>query len=153
MNHKKDNHFDCKDKTGGYSLIEVLIAMAIFSVGILAVGNMQLRSTGGNTNARISTEASVWAQDRVETLMLLPYTHVDLNPGTHNPQANDPIINSGYNAVWRVFDSSGATPAGYPLYGVTPAANTKIILVSVTGPKGTFRTNPAMIKFTRGVNY
>jgi prepilin-type N-terminal cleavage/methylation domain-containing protein len=148
MYYKKDNHFDCKDKTGGYTLIEVLIAIAIFSIGIMGVGNMQLRSTGGNTNARIGTEASVWAMDRVETLMLLPYTHADLNLGAHQ------VIQGLYTVNWTVYDNTtGATPAGYPLWGVTPAVNTKIIHVTVAGPKGTFRTNPSTLKFTRGANY
>jgi len=143
MYYKKDNNFDCKDKTGGYTLIEVLIAVAIFSIGILGVGTMQLRSTGGNTNARIGTEASVWAQDRVETLMLLPYTHADLSTGA--PQ----VIEGVYTVDWTVYDSSGATPAGYPLWGVTPTNNTIIIHVMVTGPKGTFQTNPSTVVFVK----
>ena len=149
MYSNKDKKSNYKER--GFTLIEVLIAMAIFSIGILGVGTMQLRSTGGNTNARIGTEASVWAQDRVETLMLLPYTDAALDPNNnpHTPQVNDPINNSGYNVVWNVYDSSGATPAGYPLWGVTPTTNTRIIHVTVTGPKGTFKTNPSTIVFVK----
>jgi prepilin-type N-terminal cleavage/methylation domain-containing protein len=40
----------------GFTLIEVLIAMAIFSIGILAVGAMQVSSTNSNAGARIQTE-------------------------------------------------------------------------------------------------
>ncbi len=146
MYYKKDNNFDCKDKTGGYTLIEVLIALAIFSIGILAVGTMQLRSTGGNTNARIGTEASVWAQDTVETLMLLPYTNTDLDTATNPHQ----VIEGLYTVVWNVYDSAGgATPGGYPLWGVTPTNNTKIIHVEVIGPKGTFQTNPSTVVFVK----
>ena len=138
---KKSNY-----KERGFTLIEVLIAVAIFSIGILGVGTMQLRSTKGNTNARIGTEASVWAQDRVETLMLLAYTHTDLDPGAHQ------VIEGLYTVNWTVYDSSGATPAGYPLWGVTPTNNTKIIHVTVTGPKGTFKTNPSTIVFVKARN-
>ena len=146
MYNKKENHRVYNDKTGGYTLIEVLIAVAIFSIGIIGVGQMQLRSTSGNTNARIGTEASVWAQDQVETLMLLPYTHGDLNVGAHGP-----VNQGGYQIVWNVF--TGATPPGSPLWGVTAAPNTKIVHVAVAGPKGTFRTNPSTITFVRGANY
>ena len=148
MYSNKDNKSNYKER--GFTLIEVLIAMAIFSIGILAVGSMQLRSTSGNTNARIGTEASVWAQDRVETLMLLPYTDPALDKN-NNPHQ---VIEGGglYTVVWNVYDSSGATPPGYPLWGVTPAANTKIIHVTVAGPKGTFETNPSTLVFVMAEN-
>jgi len=149
MLYKKDEK---NNKQRGFTLIEVLIAMAIFSIGILGVGTMQLRSTGGNTNARIGTEASVWAQDRVETLMLLPYTDaaLDRNPG--NPAAHQDF-QGGYTINWIVYQTSptvsDVTPAGYPLWGVTPTNNTRIIHVTVTGPKGTFKTNPSTIVFVK----
>ena len=142
MYSNKDKKSNYKER--GFTLIEVLIAVAIFSIGILGVGTMQLRSTGGNTNARIGTEASVWAQDRVETLMLLPYTHGDLGVGGHGP-----LDEGGYQIDWTVYVAPGATPAGYPLWGVTPTANTKIIHVTVTGPKGTFQTNPSTVVFVK----
>ncbi len=143
MYSNKDKKSNYKER--GFTLIEVLIAVAIFSIGILGVGTMQLRSTGGNTNARIGTEASIWAQDRVETLMLLPYTHADLDPGAHQV-----IEGAGlYTVDWTVYVGPGATPAGYPLWGVIPTANTKIIHVEVTGPKGTFRTNPSTVVFVK----
>ena len=147
MYKNKKNHFVYMDKNGGYTLIEVLIAIAIFSIGILGVSNMQIRSTGGNTDARIGTEASVWAMDRAETLMLLPYTDAALAPGAHQD------IQNGYTIDWTVYTSAGATPPGYPLWGVTPANNTKIIHVAVTAPKGTFQTHPSTITFVRGANY
>jgi type IV pilus assembly protein PilV len=121
---KKNNY-----KARGFTLIEVLIAMAIFSIGILGVGTMQIRSTEGNTSARIRTEASVWAQDRVETLMLLSYSDALLSTGAHN-------LNEGlYTVNWTVWDDSGAVAGAVTqfLNGITPATNTKIIEVTVTG--------------------
>jgi len=122
---KKSNY-----KERGFTLIEVLIALAIFSIGILGVGTMQLRSSSGNTSARIHTEASVWAQDRVETLMLLSYSDALLSTGAHN-------LNEGlYTVNWTVWDNGGGAIAGAVtqfLNGITPANNTKIIEVTVTG--------------------
>jgi len=150
MHYKKENKIKSSYKERGFTLIEVLIAMAIFSIGILGVGTMQLRSTGGNTNARIGTEASVWAQDRVETLMLLPYTHADLTTGAaHQELIAGGSAAGGYTVDWAVYDSSGATPAGYPLWGVIPTNNTKIIHITVTGPKGIFQTNPSTVVFVK----
>ena len=70
MDCKPGNQFKHRHNEKGFTLIEVLIAVAIFSIGILAVGSMQIGSTGRNTGARISTEASIWSRDQVESLML-----------------------------------------------------------------------------------
>ena len=59
--------------TQGFTLIEVMIAMAIFAIGILAVTTMQMRSIGQNTSARMQTEATTLAVDWMEQLLSLPY--------------------------------------------------------------------------------
>ncbi|MGD8345107.1 MAG: type IV pilus modification protein PilV [Desulfobacterales bacterium] len=59
--------------TRGFTLIEVLIAMAIFAIGILAVTTMQMRSINQNASARLQTEATTLAADWMEQLLALPY--------------------------------------------------------------------------------
>jgi prepilin-type N-terminal cleavage/methylation domain-containing protein len=59
--------------TRGFTLIEVLIAMAIFAIGILAVTTMQIRSINQNASARLQTEATTLAADWMEQLLALPY--------------------------------------------------------------------------------
>ncbi len=53
----------------GFTLIEVLLAMAIFTIGILAIGSLQLAAIKGDSTARFSTEAAVLAQDTLERLI------------------------------------------------------------------------------------
>jgi len=50
----------------GFSLIEVLIAMAIFSIGILAVAALVLSTTRNNTNGNILTQATMLARAKIE---------------------------------------------------------------------------------------
>jgi len=50
----------------GFSLIEVLIAMAIFSIGILAVGTLTLSTTRTNTDGNLLTEATMLARAKME---------------------------------------------------------------------------------------
>ncbi len=57
----------------GFTLIEVLIAMTVFSVGILAVITMQTTSVSGNARAQSISKAASLAADRMEILMNLPY--------------------------------------------------------------------------------
>ena len=67
----------------GFTLIEVLIVIAIFSIGLLAVAAMQMTSTKGNASARRITEATALAENQIENLMQLPYDHADLNPANN----------------------------------------------------------------------
>jgi type IV pilus assembly protein PilV len=82
----------------GFTLIEVLIVMAIFSIGILAVAAMQMTSTKGNASARRITEAAALAENQIENLIQLPYDHPDLIP------ANNPHVSSQgpYSVNWNV---------------------------------------------------
>ena len=57
----------------GFSIIETLIALSIFSIGILAVATLVLSAIGENASARRITEATALAEGRLEQLMALPY--------------------------------------------------------------------------------
>ena len=57
----------------GFTMIEVLMAMAIFLIGFLAIGSMQISAVSGNTNSRLRTSASILAGDIVEQLIRCPY--------------------------------------------------------------------------------
>ena len=77
----------------GFTLIEILIAMAIFAIGILAVGSMQISAVNTNARARNSMTVVTMAKDRAEELTALAYDHADLvgsaDPGTpHTPAAS-----------------------------------------------------------------
>lgn len=85
----------------GYTLIEVLIAIAIFAIGMLAIASMQLGATQGTTTARSSTELAAYATDQMEWLTNLPYEDADLAEGSHT--ANHPT-DVRFSAAWVVVD-------------------------------------------------
>ncbi len=131
-----------QNSTGGsgYTLIEVLMAMAIFSIGFLAVSTMQISAINSNANARNHTTVLTYAKDKVEDLMALPYTDANLNGsdgGTlHAPLAASDGIDNNENGE---IDESGE--AGHidirwrvwtiDLYG-DPTADAKAVQVTVT---------------------
>ena len=57
----------------GFTLIESLIAMAIFTIGILGLFGMQTAAIKENLAANNITTGSTWAVDQVEQLINLPY--------------------------------------------------------------------------------
>ena len=128
----------------GFTLIEIMVAMAIFMIGILSVAALQTKATNGNINANRSTRAFTWCSDRMEVLMRLPYADANLlgaaAPGiTYTPAQTADGIDNDYDGrideagesglvtiSWTVVDNDGVT--GLP----PPPANTKSINVSVS---------------------
>ncbi len=118
----------------GFSLIEVLMAVAIFSIGILAVGSMQITATKENTSAGKMTIASNIAQNQMEQLISLDYDDsANLNDAngdgeaglTNNTSATaDHTTTDGqYNIYWNVAEDE-------------PISNTKTIEVIVSWQGG-----------------
>ncbi len=103
----------------GFSLLEVLIAMAIFFIGMLAVASMQIASLNGTSEAYEYTEATTWVEDQVEKLMMLSFndSQLDLNPDGNNPTKpppDDPINDTIYDVGWTV-TASTTDDSGLPL--------------------------------------
>jgi type IV pilus assembly protein PilV len=85
----------------GFTFIEVLIVLAIFSIGVLAVAVLQVTSIDTNASARMSGEATALAANQVEAIMALPYDDDDLDPA-----ANPHGFNQGAYAInWNVTES------------------------------------------------
>ena len=118
----------------GFTLIEVLIAMAIFSIGILAVGSMQVTSINSNARARMHTEGYTWVGDRIEGLTTLPYDDDDLTETVTDGVPHGPVSQGTYAISWTVEDDK-------------PLAGTKEITVTVTGANP--RARPLSIDYIK----
>lgn len=81
---RKENH---SHPQGGYTLVEVLMAMAVFLIGILAVLMMQIKAIDTNASARSVTENYTWAMDKAEELLAESYDDAQLAAGEHSVAA------------------------------------------------------------------
>ncbi len=63
----------------GFSLIEAMVAMAIFTIGILGCYRMQLQSVHSNAVAERVSTASHWAAYAIEELLDKDYDHADFD--------------------------------------------------------------------------
>lgn len=84
----------------GFTLLEVLFALAVFAIGILAVAGMQIRSVNLNTAARMQTEATVVAADWMERLAGLPFDDAQLDENNSPHQ----VVDGSYRVVWSITD-------------------------------------------------
>lgn len=94
----------------GFSLLEVLIALVILAIGLLAVAQMQITAIKANAYGSGMTSASSLAANTLERLMALPYNDGQL---TANAWQQDNITrveggvnNAGYIREYQVEDDS-----------------------------------------------
>jgi type IV pilus assembly protein PilV len=106
----------------GFTLIELMISIAILSVGVMALMSMQMTGIESNAQARKISESTVMGSDRLENLMCLPFDDPLLTAGDHVPDDQGP--EDPYQIAWTVTD--GDADAATPLPG------TKLVEVTVT---------------------
>ena len=85
----------------GFSIIEVLIAIVLFAIGILAIGKMQLTSISGNSFAFGLTEGVTIAQEKLEQLVAMDFNNSNLTDtdgdGTNQDSNGDGVDDDGGN--------------------------------------------------------
>ena len=91
--------------TKGFSLIELLIAMSVLAVGMLAAASMQYSTVRNNTQGNVSTQASMLAKAQLEMLKNQNIGSAVLAPGDYN--APSPIDENGnpggiYSRFWSI---------------------------------------------------
>lgn len=137
----------------GFTLPEVMIALAVFSIGILAVYSMQFKSIKGNAVARGVTDNVTLASAKVEELVLLSFDHANLDPGLHNPGPGADGIDNDMDGN---IDETGETGTSNLTWNVTNdclGANFeghKCIEVIVTSRPGGGSQKEIRINFIKG---
>jgi len=63
-------------KSKGFSLIEVLIALVILSISLLALAGLMVYTTKSNSWGGHMTEATTFAQDTLERLRVIPWANL-----------------------------------------------------------------------------
>jgi len=107
----------------GFSLIESMAALLVFTIGILGVMQMNVIASQQNNVARNRTNASKLARDLADAFERLPFDHpVFANVAPPALQPNNPAFMDFNNPAGRYFLSQAATVANArPLLGAAEA--------------------------------
>ena len=107
-----------RQKTGA-GLIEILVALVIFGIGITLAMRLLPETNTATTRGRNLTKATNLAQEKLEELVGLDFNGVDLSDGTHDDVLNP--LDTHFTRSWVVSDS-------------TPAPGLKHLVVTVSFP-------------------
>lgn len=131
---------DTAAKTGktkeekGFTLLEVLVAIVLLTVGLLGVAAMQAMAIKGNAFAGGVTEATTLAGDRMEYLMTLPYDDLDVEDTDGDGTAGLDDATAGTADQNRTYNNENGMQ--YDLYWNTvrnaPTADNTTIKIIVT---------------------
>ena len=106
----------------GASLIELMIALVVLSLGILAVSQLFPAGTRSQVSDRMLTSGNYYTQEKIEVLNHLPWSDAQLTDGRH----------PGGSAT----EACGSTGRWHRFYEVTtlaaPLDNLKKVTVTVT---------------------
>ena len=106
----------------GFTLIEVLIAITIFAIGLLAVATMQVSAIRGNRMGYEVTQATYLAQTQIDTLRDSVITTLIAGGPYNDP--NNPIDETGANG--GIFNRSWVI--------TNRTANSRDVAVTVSWP-------------------
>jgi len=120
------------DNQSGFTLLEVLIAISILTVGLLGVAQMQIMGIQGNYFSGNTTTALTLAEEKMEDLLGTSYINVisgnDANPIDETGQAG-----GIYTRTWIVANN-------------TPIIDTKTVTVNVSWDNASHQVSLSCIK-------
>ena len=134
-------HSELIQSQAGLTLIETLIALAIFSIGILGVAQLQIWNIKNNTTGNITTQATMLARTQLEELKNIS----DVTSLTNGADANNPIDANGnaggiYTRSWTISNPHGGSMSRQIQVTVSwnrRGQNRSIVLTTITKGNGT----------------
>jgi type IV pilus assembly protein PilV len=124
----------------GLTLLEVMIALVILSIGLLALSGMQITSIKANGSGFKSTTAVSLADQRMQQLKNLSFSDASLTAGTHaevpltvSVGTSDGVHGVVYGRSYLVCDINNTCPA---ITSTGLIAGVKLIAYTVTWNDG-----------------
>ncbi len=126
---------------GGFTLVEVMMAIAIFAIGIMAVAKMQYWNVRNNTTGNMMTQATQLARAQIEALK----NTSDVTTLTDGTDPNNPIDVEGnpggvYTREWTVTNPLGGNTSRRIVVTVSwrrKGQDRSVVLTSITRGNGT----------------
>jgi type IV pilus assembly protein PilV len=112
----------------GFSLVELLIAVSIFSIGVLAVATMQISAIGGNRFGNEVSQATYLGQEKIEELK---------NSTDIAAEADGNDQQGIFNRSWQITPVTGnSQQVTVTVAWTVGGGNHDVVLSTITGGNG-----------------
>jgi prepilin-type N-terminal cleavage/methylation domain-containing protein len=100
-------------RSKGFSLVEVLVALLILAISLLALAGLMVSTTRNNSLGGHITEAATFAQDKLEQLRAAPWVSILKGTDTVTTAIPNVLPGSGiiYTRTWTVAYSASVDQA------------------------------------------
>lgn len=128
-------------KKNGFSLVEVLVAMVVLSVGLLGLAGMMASTVRNNHSAYHRSQATWLAYDMIDRIRanreaaLQPSNNYNIAVGTATSSSTDIVVADDVNG-WKG-RLAAALPAGDGSVAVVPATRRVTVVVRWNDSRGT----------------
>jgi type IV pilus assembly protein PilV len=109
MDMKNSSRDKSRSNIAGFTLIELVVAILVFALGIMGIMKMHSATIQSNNYSMQLTEAVNIAQGELEFLRGLGFSHNSMSVGVHN--ATETARGIPYNLTWQVTDPGLSTPS------------------------------------------
>lgn len=82
------------------TLIELMMSLVVLSIGIMGVAMLFPFGSRGTNDGRLLTQAADLAQQKMEQLRTLSYSHADLAVGTHPSASGETVGDTNRFQRW-----------------------------------------------------
>ncbi len=132
-------------RSNGFTLLEVLIALMILAIGVLAVTTMQLNATKNSAVGDVISKALTVAESRIELLRSSPPANL-VDGGTLDTQCQQSVVFANDTGVTGASNASFTVDCSYStvceLSPCPPGIQTRQFTVTVTS---NVLTNPVRL--------
>lgn len=149
INKKKNIFSGEREMSGenGFTILEVLVAVSIFAIGLLAVAALQITAFQGNRVGDELTKATMLVQMQIEALKGADFSSATLVPGNY-VDANNPIDETGANGgrftrTWTIANNTAfsrlvTVTVGWTTMGVGGGGGNRSVVMSTLTRGGGF---------------